>query len=245
MPFTPAHAAIVLPFIRKKHFSATALIVGSVSPDFEYFLTATRGGEQGHTVLGLFYFDLPVALFFAYVFHQFVKQSLIGNLPEFLQRRFSKTLQFDFKKYFNERPGVVIYSALLGAASHVFWDSFTHNSSFIVRNLDIYRSSIPLHGAHYPLFYALQHISTAIGLSVILVYVFLMPTDSSYQTHRPQILYWVFMVLIGSIFFVARFAIFPDHFNLGNAVVTGMTSLILSLCALGFVKSFNPNPRTV
>ncbi|SEF46838.1 protein of unknown function [Flavobacterium urumqiense] len=37
MPFTFSHPAIILPFLKNKKLSATALIIGSMSPDFEYF----------------------------------------------------------------------------------------------------------------------------------------------------------------------------------------------------------------
>lgn len=44
MPFTFAHPAAVLPFAKKhsKHISVTALILGSMAPDFEYFYTLDR-----------------------------------------------------------------------------------------------------------------------------------------------------------------------------------------------------------
>jgi Domain of unknown function (DUF4184) len=245
MPFTPAHPAIVLPLINRKYFSGTALVIGSISPDFEYFFKASVSGVHGHTLLGLLYFDLPVSLALSFVFHLLVKQNLIANLPAFFQRRFFPILQLDFKMFFSRHYGVVIYSALLGAASHIFWDGFTHNGSFFVRNLNIYQTSIPLQGARYPLFYALQHVSTAIGLSAILVYVFLMPADFSYQPQRPRILYWVLLLSVAVIFFAVRFAVFPSHYNLGNAVVSGITALILSLCILGYLKSFRPIAQSI
>lgn len=241
MPFTPAHPAIVLPFINKKCFSATALIIGSLSPDFEYFFKASVSGVHGHTFWGLFYFDLPVTIIFAFVFHLLVKENLIGNLPFFLQRRFHSVLQFDFKKYFSERYGVVIYSALLGAASHIFWDGFTHNGSFFVKYFDVYQNvHVHFQGVDYPLFYALQHISTAIGLTLIVVFVLFLPMDLSSHPKQPRIAYWIVLVMLGMIFFAARFTLFPSDFDLGNAVVTGITSLIISLCVLGFIKSLKP-----
>jgi hypothetical protein len=38
MPFTLSHQPFFLPFLKIKKLSATALIIGSMSPDFEYFL---------------------------------------------------------------------------------------------------------------------------------------------------------------------------------------------------------------
>ena len=241
MPFTPAHPALILPFINKKYFSATALIIGSTSPEFEYFFKASVSGVHGHTITGIFYFDIPVTLFFSFVFHLLIKENLIGNMPGFLQQRFQNVLHLDFKKYFLEHYGVVIFSALLGAASHVFWDSFTHNGAFFVRNLDIYKQlHIPFQGVNYPLFYGLQHISTWVGLTIIIVYVYLMPTNLSLPTFHPRFLYWMVLMVLGFTFFVLRFLLFPRDFDLGNAVVTGISSILLSLCILGGMKSFRP-----
>jgi Domain of unknown function (DUF4184) len=241
MPFTPAHPAIVLPFINKKYFSATALIIGSISPDFEYFFKASVSGVHGHTIWGLFYFDLPVTILFAFVFHQLVKENLIGNLPVYLQRKFSHTHQFNFKKYFSEHYLVFIYSALIGAGSHIFWDGFTHNGSFFVNYFQVYRNvTVPFQGVDYPLFYALQNTSTFVGLAIIMTYVFLMPMDKASKPKKPSIAYWFVLVILGSIFFTTRFLLYPGDYDLGNAVVTGISSLILSLCVLGFVKSLKP-----
>ena len=52
MPFTFAHPAIVLPFYKKpKFFSMTTLIIGSMSPDFEYFLRVKIKSDMSHTLI--------------------------------------------------------------------------------------------------------------------------------------------------------------------------------------------------
>jgi hypothetical protein len=68
MPFTPAHPAIVLPLIRSRYFSATGLIIGSLSPDFEYFFKMSVDSIYSHSKVGLFYFDLPVTIVLALLF---------------------------------------------------------------------------------------------------------------------------------------------------------------------------------
>ena len=64
MPFTPAHSAAVVPlyFTFCKHLVFSALIIGSMSPDFEYILRLTPTSRIGHTFHGLFLFCLPVGL---------------------------------------------------------------------------------------------------------------------------------------------------------------------------------------
>src|SRR6187549_1453109 len=128
MPFTPAHTAIVLPFIKlnRRFFSATGLIVGSVTPDFEYFFKMSVSGEHSHTIPGLFYFDLPVGFFLALVFHEVVKKRFIRNLPSGLQTRLQPLGSIDFVQYIRSNTFVFIFSVLLGSASHILWDAFTH-----------------------------------------------------------------------------------------------------------------------
>ena len=61
MPLTFAHPAAILPLSRKSryiHFSA--LVLGSMAPDFEYFLRGQPMGEIGHTLTGFIWFNLPL-----------------------------------------------------------------------------------------------------------------------------------------------------------------------------------------
>ncbi len=52
MPFTLAHPAAVLPVKNKwPHlFNGTALILGSMAPDFEYFIRFKAQGTIGHSI---------------------------------------------------------------------------------------------------------------------------------------------------------------------------------------------------
>lgn len=60
MPFTFAHPAIVLSFgIKKtKYLDLTALVIGSMAPDFEYFI----------------YFNLPIVFIVAYIYQCILKE---------------------------------------------------------------------------------------------------------------------------------------------------------------------------
>ena len=68
MPFTLAHPAIVLPLAAKKlRMSATGLVIGSMVPDFEYFIRMRTESKYSHTLAGLFWFDLPLGLLLCFV----------------------------------------------------------------------------------------------------------------------------------------------------------------------------------
>lgn len=53
MPLTFAHPAAILPFSRQsKYIHFSALVLGSMAPDFEYFLRGRPVGEIGHSFTG-------------------------------------------------------------------------------------------------------------------------------------------------------------------------------------------------
>ena len=241
MPFTPAHPALVLPLLRSRYFSATGLIIGSMSPDFEYFFKMSVNGIHSHTKAGLLYFDLPVTIILSLIFHQFVKMNLIGNSPVFIQKRFQDTLQFNFLSYLKTNWGIFLISAMLGAASHIFWDSFTHNNRFFVRQFsEFYRNtSVPFDGANYPLWYVLQQISTTIGLTAVVFYIILKRPIQDRELLAPKISYWLLVFAIGIVVLRLRFFIHYSDYNLGNVVVTSITGLMIGVVCCGFINFKN------
>src|SRR6476469_6066893 len=128
MPFTFSHPAIVLPvtYLPKKWYSLSALIVGSITPDFEYFIRMKDFSKYSHTWDGLFWFDVPLGLILLFIFHNVVRNILIVYLPFGLNIRFSSFANFNWNKYFRSNVIVVLISLIVGSASHLFWDSFTH-----------------------------------------------------------------------------------------------------------------------
>src|SRR5690242_10647193 len=135
MPFTFSHPAIVLPLSRlsSKWFSLTGLVVGSLTPDFEYFLRMRMAGSYAHTLQGVVVFCLPVGILLAFLFHNVARNSLLENMPAFLRSRLIQFSAFDWSAYFWRRWSIVVMSVLVGAASHLFWDGFTHAHGYFVK----------------------------------------------------------------------------------------------------------------
>ncbi|MCY6371486.1 DUF4184 family protein [Clostridium ganghwense] len=174
MPFTFTHPAIVIP-VKKKWtslFCFTALVIGSMAPDFEYFIRFIPIGTMGHTAAGFFYLNLPLCLLIAYIFHYIVKKPFIINLPNPIDKW--------YYSFAVERWGiksirdfiVFTYSALIGMASHVFWDSFTHKTGFFVNMFSLLRKPIYIMNHKIPVYKFLQHGSTLIGMMIILIYLY-------------------------------------------------------------------------
>lgn len=239
MPFTPAHASVVLPLLRinPHKVSATALVIGSMAPDFEYFLKMSVNSEHSHTLLGILYFDIPVTIAMAFIFHEVVKWNLITNLPAFLQTRMNDLLTLDFKQHFRTYYGVVIISAGSGALSHILWDAFTHNDGFFATRMDVYKHVfIPYAGVRYPLFYALQHISTFVGLTIIIGYILFMKPQKDVTVSRPSVFYWLLIAgIFGGVIFL-RFYFNRQSLTLGNFVVSSISAILVAFLVGGWIK---------
>ena len=238
MPFTPAHPAFVLPFlkIKKEYVSATGLVVGSIIPDFEYFFNMSVKGQHSHTLAGLFYFDIPLGIIITILFHEVVKKNFIDNLPAFFQRRLNPLRELEFMPYVKQNLLAWLSAIALGAASHLLWDSFTHRDGFFVNHLSFYDSVFPFDGVQYPMYYALQHISTFTGLFAIGFYFIFMKQDPTIKVTRPHFGYWSAVLLITAVILFARFSLGRATLDFGNFVVSSITSACCSFLVAGKIR---------
>jgi hypothetical protein len=230
MPFTFSHPAIVLPLtsLRRQWVSLTGLIIGSLIPDFEYFLRMRITSNYSHTIDGLFWFDLPLGLLLAFIFHNIVRDSLVDNLPTFLKTRLSAFRQFDWNKDFKKRWLVIIVSILIGASSHIFWDSFTHNQGFFVETIPTLSDKVYLFGMQISIFKILQHLSTIIGGLVIIYAVYKLPKNNK-TTGDVNVKYWVVVVGITLGIIGIRLLSGLEFRQYGNLIVTGISAGLISL----------------
>ena len=169
MPLTFAHPSAILPFSRKsKYINFSALVFGSMAPDFEYFLRGQPMGEIGHTFTGFVLFNLPLVTFIYFIYHIFVHQILFNHLPTFLQDTYVKRVDSTI----TVKVVVFCYSALFGMLTHVVWDSFTHINGYMVLKFPaLFTHSYNMYGFTIPLYKFLQHGSTLFGITMILVYM--------------------------------------------------------------------------
>ena len=198
MPFTFAHPAVVLPFgfIKKYKFSITGLIIGSMSPDFEYFIKMKGEREYGHSLAGIFWFDLPLSILIAFAFHLVVRNPLLNNLPYFLQRRFSNEKRFDWTKWFKKNTPFVILSFLIGIASHLFMDGFTNENGFFVRNIPFLKESIRTDYTSLYFNNLLSYVLSLVGCLVVVYAIFKQRIDRKAAVDKPTIGYWAFLLLV-------------------------------------------------
>ncbi|WP_281633813.1 DUF4184 family protein [Flavobacterium luteolum] len=239
MPFTFSHPAIILPlrYLPKSWFSITALIIGSLTPDFEYFLRMKVKSDYSHTLNGIFWFDLPLALLLTFLFHNLTRNLLFENLPSFIKNRILVFTDFNWNIYFKRNWLIVLISLLIGIFSHIFWDAFTHKHGFFVNHIETLQNTIPIFGNEIPLWKIAQHSSTLIGTIILLIIFIKLPTKFTSQTSINK-LYWISAILFTIAILFTRFIINPKALNIGNLVVSFIASFLLSITVIPLIIKF-------
>jgi amino acid transporter len=142
-------------------------VIGTLAPDFEYLLRLSPRGCFGHTLVGSFILTLPLAVLVLWIFHAFVKRPTATLLPEAIQCRLQDHLD-GFRFGGAARFVRIVVSILLGIATLLLWDSFTHSTTWPYRHWSVLRQSfaLPIVGP-IPLYKILQHGSTIAGIGIL------------------------------------------------------------------------------
>jgi hypothetical protein len=234
MPFTFSHPAAVLPFafLPARWISLTGLVIGSTAPDFEYFFRLNIYSAYSHSIPGMFWFDLPLTIMLAFVFHAIVRDQLVENLPAFLTRRLLVFKNFSWTKHFKQNFLVVIISIIIGIATHLLWDHFTHQTGQFVLLIDALKNSYTITGYSIPGYTIAQHASTLIGGVIILYALMKLPADKNYVRTRSIFPFWVMVSMIALVILGIRFltGMKPDEY--GNIIITaiagGLAGLVIT-----------------
>jgi hypothetical protein len=168
MPFTPAHIAAVLPLRKRWNLVWSALIIGSMAPDFEYFLTLGPKSHRFHQFPGIVIYTLPLSFFILWVTHRFLKGPVLEFLPTGIAERMDPA-PFRFRGL--AHIALILLSLSIGIATHLAWDSFTHESTIVTERLPVEHSNVPLPVVGPKKMYkVLQFGSSAVGLALLSAY---------------------------------------------------------------------------
>lgn len=236
MPFTISHPALVLPltYLPKRWYSLTGLIIGSLVPDFEYFIRMKIQSNYSHTLAGLLWFDIPLGVVIAFIYHLVVRDNLIDNLPRIIKSRLWKFKQFNWKNYFIENWFVVIISIFSGAASHLFWDSFTHPRGYFAQTIPFLMNKIEIIGKQISILKIFQHLSTLIGMLVIVFVLWKLPQDRKVNINA-DINYLISFTIITLSILSIRLLTGLDFRQYGNLIATGISGGIIALTLTPFI----------
>ena len=166
MPFTPSHAAAVLPFLRTP-LPASALVIGSVAPDLPYYLPIDLPWDT-HTSSAVVTTDLLLGGLAWVLWHALLAEPALAWAPGGLRARLAD-VPLGLGVRLRSLRGLVltVLALVAGAATHVLWDEFTHAGRWGTEHLPaLAREWGPLPGYRW-----LQYASGVLGGAVLLLWL--------------------------------------------------------------------------
>ena len=149
----------------------SALVMGCFVPDFPYLISLAPRMYYGHTFPGMFLLDIPLAFVALWLFHAFIKQPMLMFLPGGFRRRLRTSVD-SFAFWPTERFSLIFLSILIGTATHLIWDSFTHRTSWIYANWAFLRIKVELPILDgMQMYKVLEYVSSVFGLAVVAIWV--------------------------------------------------------------------------
>lgn len=210
MPFTLSHMAVAAP-LAQRGLIMSAVVVGSMAPDFLYYLRLTTQSAWGHSLEGICLCALPLAFLVLWGFHAFVKRPVLRLVPWAHRRRlFPYAGPFAFLPL--KRFLLIMASLLVGIASHLLLDSFTHDYGLLTNKLPFLQADVTLAGDRVmPMCDLLQFVLSS-GLLLVLVaqyarWFFLKRTGASlatfldFRTHLPLYIVLLLMAALPAMLF--------------------------------------------
>jgi hypothetical protein len=169
MPFTISHTVAVLPFLRpfRRWRVASALVIGSMVPDFGFLLPWQMPRFETHSALALLTFSLPVGLVTYWLFQLVVKSALREVLPDGAYQRSQESAPIANVRSLRQWA-IAALGILAGAVTHLVLDGFTHERARGVQMLPVINDwIIDVGGHHLPGTRFLQDFSSVFGLIVV------------------------------------------------------------------------------
>lgn len=161
MPFTASHAAAVLPFGRR--LSASALVIGAMLPDVPLYAPLPMGDT--HSIVAALTVNLVAGLVLFVIWHGFLARPLDWFAPSAIRRRLSPAQQPGLRRRLNSvaKFAGVLASLLIGQATHLFLDLFTHPDTLVTTAYPVFYVDV----LGMPLYFFLQIALSVVGLVLI------------------------------------------------------------------------------
>lgn len=171
MPFTPTHTLAAVPFAWWLSGPAvfSSMVIGCMVPDWPLYVPFGPSYALTHSAAGIVIACLPIGLALSVFFQVALKRPLSELLPAYFQARLTSYVENPQKL----SPRVLLTmsgAVLLGAASHVLWDAFTHRGMWGVATFPALNEVLFAIGdARFRTYMVLQHGSTIVGFPLFLI----------------------------------------------------------------------------
>lgn len=175
MPFTLAHPAAILPLRRVRLLRTVPLVIGAMTPDAPYFAPfrlPRRAPELTHSFLGTLTVDLPIGLAVLFLMW-LLRAPLTAPLWSSAESKCFSAMERFGKSASNWMLAPL--SLLIGAWTHVLWDSFTHADGWMVSRISALSAPVTVFSYTGQLCHVLQYVSSVFGLAVLAIWFARLP----------------------------------------------------------------------
>lgn len=202
MPFTFAHPAAILPLRRFRFLQTLPLVIGAIVPDAPYFFPSPFGRTffvDTHSLYGSFKECLPLGLA-ALVLILLFREPLTVMLGAR-----ARWLCLQSIERFSAQPlswVVALLSILIGAWTHIVWDSFTHEDGWMTTRVEALSEPVSVFGWDTATSHLLQYLSSVFGLGVLAIWfrslMLRVPKAVSEDPRRPRAS-WLTLAMISCV----------------------------------------------
>ncbi|WP_281614205.1 DUF4184 family protein [Flammeovirga sp. SubArs3] len=226
MPITFAHTAYIFPFKKIKQLSFMGLLLGSIIPDFEHLFILDFSPKFGHTLLGVFLFDIPVALAFYFIWEKICFPVLKEVLP-FEINDTPKALSIKW----------VLVSIIIGIGSHLILDGVSGTNGFFVKRLPVLSTDLSKFGYnHIKLFIFNWYTFSILGTFIVFIQIVKYISNCTLKKVYDHLYYFFFIEMLTiaeMIVFIRMYNMtLPDNYLKTGVIVCG--SLMYSLIFTSF-----------
>jgi hypothetical protein len=243
VPFTISHAAAVLPLqrITRSRIPLAALMIGSMAPDFGYFLPLDLARASTHDFDGLFLFCLPVGLAMWVLFVRLLERPTIELLPAAWRERIPRSPRITARSLAIAGLGI-----LIGAMTHIAWDAFTHGDTAVAQLFPVLNWELfEVRGRAIRTHIALQYLSSVAGLLALAYWAYSLrnaprPAREArelrgFLTDRARILAAAMLFGTTGIAVLAAFVATAGHrleARVFHMIISGMIAWVLAWCVV-------------
>jgi Domain of unknown function (DUF4184) len=163
MPFTGSHPAAVLPLLGLG-MPASALVIGSMAPDFPYYFPFATASWPTHTGYGIVTIDVLLGLAVWALWHGVLSAPALYYAPLGARQRLEGVVESGFTLRIRNRRLMLltVLALIVGSATHVLWDEFSHPGRWGTHHLHV----LTVRWAGLPGYRWVQYGSGVFGASV-------------------------------------------------------------------------------
>jgi len=251
MPFTFSHPIFAAPLklVKPRNISLTGLILGSMSPDFEYFIVLEPYQSIGHTWQGLLLQALPLCFLIALLFHCVIKRAVSLHMPSWYDinsKLYSMVQNNSWSLRSLRQLLIFIVSVSIGFYSHLLVDACTHQLGFFVVRTDWLQQLY----ANIPVYKWLQRGLSLLGLAaeaMILFFIIKRQTTKITEmdhtavqaiSFKQKSLFWCSVAVIALMTTGAKILLTSSTNMLGIAVVAPISGFMLGVTVASSLYKF-------